>query len=170
MSGLEELAGRVDAALAAVEVLPGPVRAAALELKDALDALHRAGLARIVADLRADPRGRELLFALVDAPEVLTLLQLHGLVRTPDLAARVRLAFDALVAQGVEGELVAVRGTVAVLRLPAATGCGGAEHRDAVVRALRSAVPGLTDVEVEAPARTPTLIPLSALTERLARP
>ncbi len=163
---LEELAARVDAALARVEALPGPVRDAALELKTALDALHRAGLTRIITDLRADPRGRELLFALVDVPEVLTLFQLHGLVRPPDLATRVRLAFDALVAQGLVGELVEVRGTVAALGLPGATGCSGAEHRAGVVSALRAAVAGLTDVEVEEPVKAPTLIPLSTLTVR----
>jgi len=163
---LEELAARVDAALGKVDALPGPVRDVALELKTALDDLHRVGLTRIITDLRADPRGRELLFALVDVPEVLTLFQLHGLVRPPDLATRVRLAFDALVAQGLTGELVEVRGTVAALRLPGATGCSGAEHVEGVSQALRAAVPGLTGVEVEEPVQAPTLIPLSALTVR----
>lgn len=163
---LEDLARRVDTALAAVNALPAPVQVVAIELKDALDALHKAGLTRIITDLRDDPRGRELLFALVDVPEVLTLFQLHGLVRAPDLATRTRLAFETLVEQGLVGELVAVDGTVATLRLPTATGCSAAEQKERVIRSLRSAVPGLTGVEVEEPAPKPTLIPLSSLSVR----
>lgn len=166
VDAFEQLAARVDAALAKVNALPAPVQVVAVELKDALDALHRVGLARIITDLRADPRGRELLFALVDVPEVLTLFRLHGLVKVPDLAARTRLAFDALVAQGLDGELVRVEGTAAVLRLPGATGCSGAELKDRAVRSLRHAVPGLTAVEVEEPVKAPTLIPLSSLLTR----
>lgn len=165
---LDLLAGRVDAALARVADLPAPVRAVATELKDALDALHRAGLARVVADLRADPRDRELLFALVDVPEVRALLQLHGLVRVPDLATRTRAAVEAMAAAGSAGELVRVDGTTAVLRLPGATGCSGAEHRDRVSAALLTAVPGLTAVEVEEPPPAPTLVPLASLTVRSA--
>lgn len=163
---LETLAARVDAALAKVDALPAPVQAVAIELKDALDALHRVGLARIITDLRADPRGRELLFALVDVPEVLTLFRLHGLVKAPDLATRTRLAFDELVGQGLDAELVRVEGTVAVLRIPGATGCSGAELKERVVRSLRHAVPGLSAVEVEEPVKQPTLITLSSLTVR----
>ncbi len=165
-SDLEQLAGRVDSALAKVNALPAPVQVVAIELKDALDALHREGLARIITDLRDDPRGRELLFALVERPEVLTLFQLHGLVRSPDLATRTRLAFDTLVEQGLVGELVSVTGTAALLRIPGATGCSGAELKDRAVRALKHAVPGLTDVTVEEPVREPTLISLSSLKVR----
>ena len=165
---LDRLAARVDRALAKVADLPAPVREVATELKDALDALHRAGLLRIVQDLRADPRGRELLFALVDVPEVLALFQLHGLVRLPDLATRTSAAFADLVGAGVVGELVRVDGTTAVLRLPGATGCSGAEHRDRVTASLLAAVTGLTAVEVEEPPPAPTLIPLASLTVRSA--
>lgn len=165
-TSLEQLAARVDAALTKVGALPAPVQVVAIELKDALDELHRVGLARIITDLRADPRGRELLFALVDVPEVLTLFQLHGLVRAPDLATRTRLAFDELVAEGLTGELVRVEGTQAVLRLPGATGCSGAEMKDGVGKALMHAVHGLTAVEVEEPVKEPTLIALSSLMVR----
>ncbi|MGZ4590464.1 MAG: Rieske 2Fe-2S domain-containing protein [Actinomycetes bacterium] len=165
-TSLEQLAARVDTALTKVSALPAPVQVVAIELKDALDELHRVGLARIITDLRADPRGRELLFALVDVPEVLTLFQLHGLVRAPDLATRTRLAFDELVAQGLTGELVRVEGTQAVLRLPGATGCSGAEMKDGIGKALMHAVHGLTAVEVEEPVKEPTLIALSSLMVR----
>jgi len=163
---LETLAARVDAALAKVNALPAPVQVVAIELKDALDALHRQGLARIITDLRADPRGRELLFALVDVPEVLTLFHLHGLVRQPDLASRTRTAFDTLVQQGVVGELVRLEGTTAVLKIPGATGCSGAELKDRVSTALVHAVHGLTGVEVLEPVKEPTLIPLGSLMMR----
>ena len=164
---LTELAGRVDAALAAVNALPAPVQVVAIELKDALDALHRAGLARIITDLRADERGRELLFALVEAPEVLTLFQVHSLVRAPDLATRTRLAFEGMLTQGLRGELVRVEGSTAVLRLPDAVGCSGAELIDRVRRSLLHAATGLTEVLVEEPVKAPTLIAASSLLVRL---
>ncbi len=171
---LDALAGRVDAALAAVTALEAPARAVAEELKDALSALERAGLAAVITGLRADPRGRELLHELVDAPEVRTLFLLHGLIRPPDLAAQAAAAFADLVARGVEGELVGVEGTTATVRLPGAKGCSAGELRDGVKAALLRAVPGLRAVEVEAaaPARAPgarpapTFIALSTLTSR----
>jgi nitrite reductase/ring-hydroxylating ferredoxin subunit len=160
---LEKIAGRVDTALAKVNALPAPVQVVAIELKDALDALHKEGLKRIITDLRDDPRGRELLFALVEQPEVLTLFQLHGLVRSPDLATRTRMAFDTLIAQGLVGELVSIEGTTAVLKIPGATGCSGAELKDRAIKALQHAVPGLTEVLVQEPVKEPTLISLSSL-------
>ena len=73
--GLEELAGRVDAAVGALADLEPAARAAAEELKAALEDIHRAGLTTIVTRMRADDGARPLLFDLVDDPVVRMLLK-----------------------------------------------------------------------------------------------
>lgn len=80
---LETLATQVDEAIAAIESLDPAAREKATAVKTAIEAFHKAGLTTIVKTLKADPRGKELLFELVDDPTVRALLALHGLVRTP---------------------------------------------------------------------------------------
>lgn len=78
---LEAIATRVDEALAAIETLEPEVRAKPLAVKLAIEEFHRAGLTAIVTKLKGDPRGKELLFELVDDPAVRAILTLHGIVR-----------------------------------------------------------------------------------------
>lgn len=80
---LAELAHRVDEATAALESLAPEARERAEAVKAAIEAFHRPALVAIVQALKADPRGKELLFELVDDPAVLAVLSLHGIVRTP---------------------------------------------------------------------------------------
>jgi hypothetical protein len=79
----ESLAASADAAIAALGGLEPAAREKAEAVKEAIEAFHRAGLTAIVKALKADPRGKELLFALVDDPTVYALLTLHGIVRQP---------------------------------------------------------------------------------------
>jgi nitrite reductase/ring-hydroxylating ferredoxin subunit len=79
----EGLAARVDAAIAALGGLEPAAREKAEAVKEAIEAFHKAGLTAIVRALKADPRGKELLFALVDDPTVHALLALHGIIRQP---------------------------------------------------------------------------------------
>jgi len=79
--GLQDIAEQVDRAIAAAERLEPEARAAAGALRAALEQFHKVGLTTIVARLKADPRGKQLLFDLVDEPEVRALLSLHGLIR-----------------------------------------------------------------------------------------
>jgi len=79
----EELAKRVDDAVAALAGLDPEARAVAEELKAAVEAIHRAGLVTMVRRMRADDAARAALFELVDDPTVHLLLSLHGIVR-PD--------------------------------------------------------------------------------------
>lgn len=79
----QELAAAVDRAIADADRLEPAARATAQALRAALERFHKVGLARIVSTLKADPRGKALLFDLVDAPEVRALLSLHGLIRPP---------------------------------------------------------------------------------------
>ncbi len=84
----ESLAQRVDEATAAVQGMPTELRIKALALKSAIEAFHKPGLTKIIRQLKADPRGKELLMELVNEPEVYALFLMHGLVRA-DLALRV---------------------------------------------------------------------------------
>lgn len=79
---IDELAERVDRAVAEVQELDEPARAQALELKDAIEAFHRDGLIQMVRHLKADPRGKELLLELAGNLSVYTLFAMHGIVRT----------------------------------------------------------------------------------------
>ena len=78
----EELAKRVDDAVAALAWLDPEARAVAEELKAAVEAIHRAGLVTMVRRMRADDAARAALFELVDDPTVHLLLSLHGIARS----------------------------------------------------------------------------------------
>ncbi|HVE26841.1 MAG TPA: hypothetical protein VNC22_15630, partial [Sporichthya sp.] len=65
---IEELAGALDGALAAVAGLEADARRVADGLRTALEDTHRAALVHVIRTLRADERGKELLFAMVDEP------------------------------------------------------------------------------------------------------
>ena len=54
-----------------------------MALKRAVEAFHRAGLVAIVRRLKADPRGLELLLAMLDESAVRALFAMHGIVRQP---------------------------------------------------------------------------------------
>ncbi|MBX6387626.1 MAG: NifU family protein [Frankia sp.] len=183
---IEELARAVDRAAAAVRELEPAAREAAEELRRAVEAAHRAGLVAIVRALRADERGRELLFELVDEPAVHLLLSLHGIIR-PDPATLVRAELARirpyLAAAGADVELVRVErsadNVTAVIRIiggGGADGCatcaaGGAAEQVAgeVAEALLARVPVITAVEVDEPQadQAPTVIPLGSLFSRI---
>ncbi len=171
---LERAAARLDAAMARLPELDAGPRGVVDEALDALNSLHREGLTTVVRRLRSDDHGRELLYALVDEPEVRMLLSMHGIIR-PDPAmlahqaiARVR---PGLQAHGGDVELEHVADGVAYVRLRGAcSGCSMASvtMRDSVEAALRAGVPGLTGVEVIAAEVGRTLIPVETITIRRA--
>lgn len=168
-TGLEDLAGRVDAAVAAVADLDPVARAVAEELKAALEDIHRAGLTTIVARMRADDGARPLLFDLVDDPVVRMLLTLHGILR-PDPVTLAERALAAVRPQlhshGGDVALVRVADGVAYVRLEGAcNGCSmsSVTLRELVESALRQGVPGLNGVEVVPAEPSPSLIPVEAL-------
>ena len=80
---LTRLAGRVDAAMAALSGLDHDARAVAKEVKASLEAFHGEALRRVVRRLKDDDRGRELLMELVDDDLVRATLGLHGILRPP---------------------------------------------------------------------------------------
>lgn len=165
----EELATRADDAARGVAELDGPARAAAEELKTALDAVHRAGLVTIVRRMRADDRARELLFELVDEPEVRLLLSLHGIIRPDPMIEADRVLQTVrpqLRSHGGDVELVKVEDGVAYVRLSGAcNGCSmsSVTLRNTVEEALVAGVEVVTKVEVLPNEPSPTLIPLGEI-------
>ena len=165
----EELANRVDEAVAAVAGLDEPARAAAQELQAAVEAVHRAGLVTIVRAMRADDAARAVLFELVDDPVVHLLLSLHGIVR-PDPVTHANQVLETVRPQlhshGGDVSLVRVADGTAFVRLEGAcNGCSmsSVTLRNLVEEALVEGVPAITAVEVVAAEPSPTLIPLESL-------
>lgn len=162
----EELAGRVDEAVAAVDALAPEAKEAALRLKEAIEAFHKPALVAVVRALRADPRGKELLFELVDDPSVRAVLALQGIIRPP-LAARAETALETvrpyLQSHGGDVELVAVEDAVAKVRLHGAcNGCSmsAATLRELVEKALVENVEEIAALEVLEDEPTVAFIPL----------
>jgi hypothetical protein len=81
---LTEFAARLDNAVAGIRDLDPVSHEVAQEFALALDSLSRAALTTIVRRLKADERGAELLFELVDDPAVRMLFGMYGIIRLPD--------------------------------------------------------------------------------------
>ncbi|HWL45665.1 MAG TPA: Rieske (2Fe-2S) protein [Ilumatobacter sp.] len=83
----EALARRVDEARAELARLDPGDRALADEAIAAVETFHKPALVAFVRRLRDDPRGKELLFELVDDPHVRAVLALHGVIKAPPVPA-----------------------------------------------------------------------------------
>jgi Fe-S cluster biogenesis protein NfuA len=167
----EARAARIDAAQRAVARLEAEPQAAAEELVAAVEAHHAAVLLLLVGRLRADDRGRELLYEVVEDPEVYAALVKAGIVK-PSLAMRAVQVLDGvrpyLTSHGGDVELVRIEHGIAYVRLlGACQSCGSATQtlRDSVAEALLENLPELTGVEEVAPDSAPTsvFIPLSSV-------
>jgi len=165
----ETLAKRVDDAIAALSGLDDAARAVAQEVKDALEAVHRAGLVTIVQRMRADAAARAVLFDLVDDPIVHMLLSLHEIVRPDPMTHANRVLVTVrpqLQSHGGDVTLVRIDDGIAFVRLDGAcNGCSmsSVTLRNLVESALVEGVPSITGVEVLPNEPSPTLIPLEAL-------
>ena len=165
----EELAKRVDDAVAAISALDPEARAVAEELKAAVEAIHRAGLVTMVRRMRGDDAARAALFEMVDDPTVHLLLSLHGIVR-PDPVTHANQVLDSVRPQlhshGGDVSLARVEDGTAFVRLEGAcNGCSmsSVTLRNLVEEALVAGVPSISSVEVLPNEPTPTLIPLESL-------
>ena len=151
---LDQLAERVDRAIAEVQTLAPDVRAKAMTLKSTIEEFHKVGLTHIVKTLKNDPNGKQLLFDLVDQPAVYALFAMHGLVRA-DLRTQVSRVLDMvrpyMQSHGGDVSLVDVQGKTAFVRL--AGSCNGCSMssvtlRNTVEESLREHVPEIERVEV----------------------
>lgn len=148
----ELLAEKVDKAVAEVRGLPEDARRRALALKSAVEEVHKVGLTTIVRALKADTRGKEILFELVDDPAVRMLFGMHGLIRA-DLKTRaervVEMVRPQIRSHGGDVTLVDVQDGVAHVRLSGAcTGCSmsAVALRTTVEAALKEQCPEITEV------------------------
>lgn len=168
-SDVEQLATAVDRAIGAVDALDDGARRAAHDMRSAIEAFHRSALVRIVTALRADPRGTELLFALVDEPDVRAVFALHGIIRADPLT-RARQALDSvrpyLQSHGGDVELVRIEGGMASVRLQGScSGCSmsAVTLRETVERALVEGVDEIARIEVLDDEPTTAFIPLASI-------
>jgi Fe-S cluster biogenesis protein NfuA len=167
----ETRAARIARAQRAVDVLDPVAREAATELLTAVEEHQRAVLKALTTALRASEAGREILFAVVDDPEVYAALVKAGIAR-PSLAMRAVQVLEGirpyLAAHGGDVELSRIDdGIVYVRLLGACQSCGSATEtlRDQVANALLEHLPEVREVrEEQASAPAPAFIPLSSLT------
>ncbi len=165
----EKLAKRVDDAMRALAGLDPMSRAIAEEVKDSVEAIHRAGLVSIVRRLKADEATREALFELVDDQVVHLLLSLHEIVRPDPMTLANRVLTEVrpqLQSHGGDVTLVRIEDGTAFVRLEGAcNGCSmsSVTLRNLVEGALTEGVPGVTDVEVLPNEPSPTLISVESL-------
>jgi len=148
----EQLAAKVDQAVAEVRGLSEDARRRAFALKSAIEEVHKIGLTKIVRALKTDPRGKEILFELVDDPAVRMLFAMHGLIRA-DVRTRaervVEMIRPHIQSHGGDVALIAVEGGVASVRLSGScTGCSmsAVTLRTTVEEALKEHCPEITEV------------------------
>jgi nitrite reductase/ring-hydroxylating ferredoxin subunit/Fe-S cluster biogenesis protein NfuA len=150
---LARMAGEVAALQAIGEAWPLEQRAVLDNLKDAIEALHREALLRLVKGLRAEPAAAAQLKEIVRDPFVFGVLRLHGIVRDP-LEARVRAALDSvapmLAEHGGGVELVSVQppDTVEVRLTGSCQSCpaSGQTLSEGVERAIKEHAPEIVRV------------------------
>ncbi|WP_088289754.1 NifU family protein [Kineosporia sp. A_224] len=166
---LDAAARRVDTMLERASLLDERSQQVALDLKAAVEEFHRDAIVRVVRKLKDDPRGKELLFELVDDPVVYALFVMHGIVRADPVTLANRALEDVrpyLESHGGGVELVGVELPVARVRLSGTcNGCSASSTtlREVVERALVAAVHGLHQVEVVPNDPEPTMVPLTSV-------
>jgi len=151
---LDTLAERVDTAMSEVQKIDGSDRSKALDLKRAIEDFHKVGITKIVKRLQTDERGKELLFELVDVPEVYALFAMHGIVRA-DIMTQAGRVLDMvrpfMHSHGGDVELVKIEEDTAYVKLHGAcNGCSmsAVTLRSGVENALKEHLPQIKKVEV----------------------
>jgi nitrite reductase/ring-hydroxylating ferredoxin subunit/Fe-S cluster biogenesis protein NfuA len=147
-----------------VDKLDHQARDSAHELQHAIEAFHKEALTRMVRRLKDDPRGKELLFEMVDDPLIYALFVRHAIVR-PNIIMRVSRVLDLarpyIRSHGGDVELVEVRDNVVYVRLHGScNGCSlsAVTLRNEIEAALRNNIPEITGVQVVAAEAAPALI------------
>ncbi|MFW2382134.1 MAG: NifU family protein [Acidimicrobiales bacterium] len=168
----EDRARAVDAAVTVVGALESPAARAGMDLKDAIEAFHKPALIRIVQSLKADTRGKELLFELVDDPDVRAVFALHGIIRADPLTRANQALAEVrpyLQSHGGDVELVRIEGRRAVVKLlGSCNGCSmsSVTLREGVEDALVNGVDEIDGIIVADDEPSPAFIPLSSVGRR----
>jgi len=167
----EQLAADVDAAAASLDELDPGVSAQARQLAEAVEAFHRPALVHIVQALKADPRGKELLFELVDDPAVRALFAMHGIIKADPMTRANQVLVSVrpyLQSHGGDVELVRIEDGAAFIRLQGScNGCSmsAVTLREGVEEALVQ-LDEIDRIEVLEDQPTPAFIPLSSVGRR----
>lgn len=150
MSSLEELLGRMEELLAAVEELDPPARDMMFEILDGVDTLHRFALDRLASGI--DVEALESLRG--EDPAVAWLLDVYGI--GVDQRAATDRALETVLpyvhSHGGRVEVLDVTDGVVRLRMGGAcAGCSASAVTitETIDHALREHVPGFSRVEVE---------------------
>ena len=162
----DELAGSIDELRDRISHQPADVRDLLTETLEAITEFNRRGLAALIGTLRADPRGEELLFDAVDAPEVMAVLVAHRLVRTNatlDVLRVVESIRPYLVASSIELEVARVDGDTAFVRFAAGCSAPSQADKDEIMGVIRQRVPGLASVVEVADEPGQAFVSLSSL-------
>lgn len=168
----EQRAADVDAAAADVDALAaGEAKDAARALGAAIEAFHRPALVHIVQALKADPRGKELLFELVDEPSVRALFAMHGIIKADPMTRANQALLTVrpyLQSHGGDVDLVRIEGGAAYVRLQGScNGCSmsAVTLREGVEEALVQ-LDEIDRIEVLEDQPTPAFIPLDSVGKR----
>jgi len=170
-SEFERLAAEVDTAAEGLNELDRDAAVRARVLADAVEAFHKPALVHIVQTLKADSRGKELLFELVDDPSVRALFAMHGIIKADPMTRAnqaLREVRPYLQSHGGDVELVKIEGGAAFVRLQGScNGCSmsAVTLRDGVEEALVQ-LDEVDRVEVMEDEPTPAFIPLSSVGRR----
>lgn len=165
---LAQLAGDVARRQEIAASWPLEQRAVLEQMREAIEALHREALLRLVRGLRADAAAAAALKQVARDPIVFGVLRLHGIVRDP-LEARVRAALESvapmLAEHGGGVELVAVLppDTVEVRLTGSCQSCpaSGTTLSEGVERAIREHAPEVVTVrKVSRAAATGEAVPM----------
>ncbi len=154
----EQLAQKVDQAMAEVQAMPTEMRAKAIALKSAIEEFHKVGLTHMVRAMKNDEQGKEILFSLVDTPAVYALFSMHGLIRA-DLATQVRRVIELvrpyMQSHGGDVHFIGLRDrTVQVQLTGNCNGCSMSSItlKKTVEESLKERIPEIEGVEVVEPA------------------
>lgn len=169
---LDSLASAVDAANEAVDSLDSASRDVALGLKAAIEDFHRPALVKIVKTLKEDPKGKELLFELVDDPDIRAVFTLHGIIKADPVTRANSVLLQIrpyLESHGGDVEVVRIADGTAYVRLHGnCNGCSmsSVTLQEGVAEALIGGLEEVDRLEVVEDTPTAAFIPVSAVGRR----
>lgn len=168
---LVEIGRRLDDALAEARAAGPEVAALVDAVLEASEEYTRAGLVALVARLRDDEAGDDLLLSSLDEPAVMALLVRHRIVRGGrplEVLGVLEALRPYLVASSVDLDVVELDDESAVLRMSAPDGTDTAALADEVEQVLLTRVPGLVSVTWVGPpsSHDQAFVPVESLLRR----